>query len=637
MHRPRSFRARRPRSTPWPAALALLVPAAAQGAAFLPGSDPPDPPTGEAPAPAPPPEPAGSGIRFEFGPWRSGGSLTLDLRRLHFEDGRQATQQVVSTDLEVANYVFQPWFVQFRAGVGLLLVNERASGADAPPDDDRSTALTGRLQLVVFPASRFPFEFRADASDTRASGDTLGSDYRSLRVGASQSWRPEVGNQSVSVNVDHSRLTARDGSTDTLNLLAASAVTQFTDHAVELGAQWSENQRDDTGDRSRLSLLSARHGFRPANELRVETLATWNDVRLRAAGNEAGSEVRQLSSVLSWRPHEGEPLYVADQPLVLGASARWVDSRAVGADEASAVRAVNATLGATQELSRSWRATASVAGGRVQGPSFAATSANASGSLSWTSPSVEVMGWRWTPTASANGGLARSSGEPTRKLVGVQAGHSLARDVLLGEGEGLALSFSQSAAALRESASSADSRALVHSASLYWQDAGDGQRQSFVGLSMSDSRNWSQDDGRFQLVNLQWSQRLAFSRFSSGSANITLQGSRSDSTQLDAFTGQTREQSSGWQRFYSVGINFEQQRAFGVPRLRYTLAANANSQQLERRSLGDIDAPRERITASIENRLDYAVGRLETRLAARAARVDGRTVASIILRAQRRF
>lgn len=631
MHRPRRFRSR------LPAALALLLPAGAQAAAFLPGADPPDPPTGEAaPPPAGAAEPEGAGIRFEFGPWRSGGTLTLDLRRLRFEDGRYATQQVVSGDVEFANYVFQPWFVQFRAGIGLLAVRERAA-ADAANDNDSSLAATGRLQLVVFPASRFPFELRADLTDTRTSGDTLVGDYRSLRVGASQSWRPEAGSQNVSVSVDHSRLTARDGSTDTLSTLAATGTTQQADHSVELGLNLSDNERSDSGDRSRLSLLSARHGFHPANELRVDTLASWNEVRLRAAGQEAGSDVRQLSTVLSWRPHEGEPLYVAEQPLVVGASARWVDSRAVGSDGGDAVRAVNATLGATQEFSREWRATASVSGGRVEGPSLRNQSANANGSLAWTGQPVPLAEWRWSPSASASGGLARATGEPLRKLAGAQAAHTLSRDLVLGEGEGLAFGLSQSAAVLRESRSDTDSHALVHAASLYWQDAGDGRHQSFAGLSLSDSRNWSREDGRFQLVNLQWTQRLVFSRYASGSANLTLQASRSDSTQLDAFSGETRQQSSGWQRFYSLGLNFEQQRAFGVPRLRYTLLASANSQQLERRSLGDIDAPRERVTASIENRLDHAIGRLETRLAARAARVEGRTVASLVARLQRRF
>jgi hypothetical protein len=62
-----------------------------------------------------------------------------------------------------------------------------------------------------------------------------------------------------------------------------------------------------------------------------------------------------------------------------------------------------------------------------------------------------------------------------------------------------------------------------------------------------------------------------------------------------------------------------------------------NSAQLERRADGDIDAPRERITESLENRLDYTIGRLDARLSARIARVEGRAVSAVFLRVQRRF
>ena len=64
---------------------------------------------------------------------------------------------------------------------------------------------------------------------------------------------------------------------------------------------------------------------------------------------------------------------------------------------------------------------------------------------------------------------------------------------------------------------------------------------------------------------------------------------------------------------------------------------DGHGQQIERRSAGDIDAPRERITESLEGRLDYAIGRLDTRLCARVARIDERTVAAVYARVQRRF
>jgi hypothetical protein len=121
------------------------------------------------------------------------------------------------------------------------------------------------------------------------------------------------------------------------------------------------------------------------------------------------------------------------------------------------------------------------------------------------------------------------------------------------------------------------------------------------------------------------------------SANLTLQATRNDAELLDVFTGQRRLSSDGWQRYTSGAISFESQRVFGVPRLRFTSVLSLNSQQLERREAGDFDAPLERVTESFEARLDWVVGRLDTRLSARLVRIDGRMVSALAARAVRRF
>lgn len=93
----------------------------------------------------------------------------------------------------------------------------------------------------------------------------------------------------------------------------------------------------------------------------------------------------------------------------------------------------------------------------------------------------------------------------------------------------------------------------------------------------------------------------------------------------------------GWRKYYSGTLTYENTRAFDVPRLRFTLLASANSQQLERRSEGDVDAPRERIDHLAEARLDYAIGRLDTRLTLRTAKVERRRADVLFFRVSRRF
>lgn len=612
-----------------------------QAAAYLPGQVDPDPPTGEL-APAVPAPPTSAPFEWRFAPWRSSGRIALDGRWLRLEDGSRALTTLLVNDNEWSSWLWQPWFVQVRAGLGLLAARDTVRGIDAPPSTSTSGALTGHATIAVFPLSRFPFELRADLSDSRVRGDTLGTDYRNWRFGFTQSYRPENGNDAYQLVYDHSRLHSDGLPDDSVDTLHATALRQVGPHAIELAGAWTRNQRDD-GDVSRIASLSARHAFQPSQALNVDTLATWNDARLTtgrgAARFENATDIRQLSSFVTWRPREGEWLGDPASPTVVTASARWVDAGSGDADVVRRVRAINASLGLTRELSRDWRFAASASGAQVE-PDEGVSASSATGALSlvWSPPPIPLGGeWRYGPTASGTLGGTRSSETGLRGTVGTQFVHGLTWMRFDESGESLSASLTQSLAALHETQPAPKSRAVAHSAAVFWQGAGDGTSQAFASLSASDARTWTPQPGRFQLVNVQLSRRTQLSRHLSWSANLTLQESRSDAVLLDPFTGLERRDSPGWQGSHSGALSVEHGRFLDVPRLRATLLVSANTQRFEQRALGDIDAPRERVTESVEGRLDYAIGRLEARLSARVATVEGRRAASLLARIQRRY
>lgn len=623
----------------------LLRSGSAGAAAFVPGLPEADAPTGATGRPEQAQVqavPAGNGIRWELAPLRYAGTVSLDGRWLRLEDGMRTTQGTVFNDIEFASYVWQPWFIQLRAGLGALASRDSARGEFSEPSHSTSTALTGRFSVAVFPVSRFPFELRAEVNDSRVRGDTIGSDYRSHRLSVSQSWRPEVGSENYNINLDYSRLQSGNGSEDTVTGLRGTALKQYNEHSFELSGQVSRNVRSDTDDRSRTALLTGRHTFHPASALHVDTLATWNDLRLRSGAAaerfESHTDVRQLSSFATWRPREGEWLYSPGSPLYLTGSARIIDAGTDAGLGEQRLRALNASLGASQELTREWRISGAVSGTVIE-PDTGTRSLSATGNAAVTySPEGLMVGqWRYTPSLGASGSANRSSEAGERYSLGAQAVHGLSRSYALGETDSLSVNLTQSLGVLRETQTAEVARALAHSASVFWQGTGEGLSQTYVGLSASDSRTWAQETGRFQLVNAQVTRRTQLTRHSSWSGNLTWQSTRSDTTQLDAFTGELRLSSPGWQRFYSGTLSYENQRFFDVPRLRYTVLLAVNSQQLESRAAGDIDAPRERISESLENRIDYSIGRLEARLTARLARVEGRSVASLFARVQRRY
>lgn len=635
---PKPWRRRARVLAPVAAALLLWRAGAVQAAAFLPGPVEPDPPTGDTVAAAEPLR-HGGGFRFEFVPWHVGGSVALDGRWLRLEDGLRTRHGALVGDVEFASYLWQPWFVQVRAGVGVLLARDRSDGAGSEGVTTTSGSTTGRFGLAVFPQSRFPFELQADVSDSRVQGDTLGTDYRSQRLSLTQSYRPENGNSSYQFVAERSRLSTEDGSDDSVSALRASALWQRGEHSVDAGAALTLNERSDTGERSRISQLSLRHSFQPAGTLHVDTLASWNDVQQRSGTlPEFGTDIRQVASFATWRPREGEPLYRPDAPLYVTGSARWVDAGVDSGEGAQRARSMNASLGLTQELSRTWRVFAAGSGTLVDSDS-APRSGAVTGNLGaqWTSEGVPLGDWRWLPSAGTSIGATRASGTALRHTLTTQANHGVVRSIVLGEGETISLNATQSLGVLKDSETATASRTLAHSASLFWQSSASGTTQSYAGITLSESRTQADEDGRFRLVNLQFSRRTQINRHASWSGHLTLQATCSDTEQLDALTGLRSSAEASWQHYGSGTLSYEHQRAFGVPRLRFSALLSVNSAQLERRADGDIDAPRERVTESLENRLDYTIGRLDARLSARIARVEGRVVLAVFLRVQRRF
>ena len=298
---------------------------------------------------------------------------------------------------------------------------------------------------------------------------------------------------------------------------------------------------------------------------------------------------------------------------------------------------MNASIGVSQDLSRDWRASAALSVNALQGAGLPeASGVLTNGTLTWVPMGGTWGVWRYSPSAAATLSAGTDSGLGKRAQAGLQGSHSLSRDASLAGGM-VSISLSQSAGVLYETLERRNSSALAHSLGVSWQSQGEGGRQSLVGLSLSDSRTWSDGSGSFQFINLQLSQRQQLSRYSQWSANLTAQAFRNRSTEIDVFTGERRLLVTGWQPYYSGSLNLEQGRLWGVPRLRHTLLLGVSSQQLESRAFGDVDAPTQHISESFESRLDYSIGRLEARLSARAARIDGRWVAALVARLQRHF
>jgi len=629
-------------------AQALLI-----AAAIVPERREPDPPTGPLAAATPQaaavaPTAAGSGtstdtsgngIRWRLAPIAFGGNLALDERRTRTDDGSSSRQTLLSTNFDLATYIWQPWFVQLRGGAGLLLAQGSQTDAGGERRGDDSTAWTGRFGLLVFPASRFPFELRGDVSDSRTNGDFVGSDYRSRRLTASQSYRPPASSDSYNLTYEQSTLSSARLPDDTVRSVRGLMTSTRGSHSFELSGSRTLNERDATDDASRVTALAARHNYRPNHALTVDNLATYNEARVRAPALELATEIRQLSSFATWRPQQGDRLFSRDHPFYLTGSVRLVESRTGSAEATAETRSFNGTVGASYDVTRHLRASGGVSVSEIAIADESTTLATETIALTYVPDALTFGRWRYTPSAAVNASGTQGAAEGDRANFGAQFAHGLSRH-WTGGGSSVSFNVSQSAGAVRDTLRSDVDRTLGHSAALNWQSGGGSASQSFVGVSASDSRGYGETRSAFQLVNLQFTLRTQLTRTASWSGSLTAQATRA---RFDAVAsgplppGPPVTADDGWRKYYSGTLTYENTRAFDVPRLRFTLLASANSQQLERRSEGDVDAPRERIDHLAEARLDYAIGRLDTRLTLRTAKVERRRADVLFFRVSRRF
>jgi hypothetical protein len=621
------------------AGVSLLKWTGAHAAAFEPGTSTASV-VAAIPAQAPDAQAQGTGIQWQLAPLVYSGSLSLDGRWQHARAGQSLRQFLTIGDINFSTHVWQPWFVQLRFGLGFVLARDRLEEAGLPTRSSSQPSATGRFAVSVFPMSRFPFELRAEVGDSRVRGDAIGNDFRTERLTLTQAYAPESGDSQYTLMVDRGQRTTFDGAKEVVSDITGTATRHWDDHQLNVHAQHLVNQFSHTGSETRNSALSLNH-HRGDASFQTNSLASWNRARFvdgdPAMAFDLSTDIRQLSTFASWRPRAGEWLYAEQSPTQLTASARVLQTRHSGAGGDLDQQSLNLALGLAKDLTPEWRLAGNTAASVFRsGEQASSHFASASLGLSYAPAALPWGAWRYAPSLGVSAGLSQSSQDGGRRSLVVQAAHALSRSHELGENDSVSLSFSQDLSVSRESERAAETRQLVHASSVSWQGYGGDASQSYASLTLSDARTQAETESSFQLFNLQLSRRTQLSRDASWSGNVTLQASRSHDGMANTLPADPFNRFAS-QRFYSGSLTYEHQRAFGVPRLRFSTTLTVNSQQLDNRTPGDFDSPPEAVTQSIEGRFDYSIGRLNTYLTLRWAEVDQRRLASLFFRVQRQF
>jgi hypothetical protein len=587
----------------------------------------PPPAADPAPTPSPPRPPSAPIIarpayapeQWQLAPIRLWGDIGYDFRRSSMEGQSKFTRHSVIANLNASTYIYEPWFAVVNLGLGLTasrLNDSELSGSDK--------YATGYARFNLFPISRFPFEARFLRSENGTDTD-LGAEqtYRLTRYGVTQRYRSEDGRDQYSASFDRFTQDSTSVGKDIQNALQLDANFRLRrDHELQVLGTWNHNRRVNTAERNDYETLLARHAFRPDATLSWENSANLTHTDSRFASAESDLRIFQLSSVAFWRPES--------RPLTVSGSVRLFSLDNGTGQDSNTTRVVNASVGANYMFSRNLRA--------LGGVSLTDTDANGqhnrtaigTAGATYQGDTIDFGKFRYDWFASGTG--IETTGAPDRNGFSFNGtfGNSLSRGIDLGNGGTLSFNVAQNVTALT-GVQIEGSQQLFHSGSITWRKRDpESAATSFIRLSATDSRYLNGQREKLQLVNLQLTRTLELGRDRALSGNLTFQTTRrySERPGFDTSFNQGKPESS-----VSGELNYRHQNFLGVQRLVFFSQLRLNRQEL----IQVIGAPNERELRSWENRLDYNIGRLETRLLARVAEIDGTQQWLVMFRATRRF
>lgn len=580
---------------------------------------------------------AAQGLHWQAPPLSWAGSVAYDHRIDRSAGATEQVQQLLTARIGASSWLVQPWLATLNGQLGLTAAR---SSAATPGMDSGERFVTGQGQLNLFPRSRFPFELRYEASDSRIDPNLAQTlSYTSRELALTQRYRPESGIWQVGAGYTRREQAGPEFGRDEQRIWSLDASATLGQHHLALNWADQRAQRELRAEQAVFHSVVARHSYAPSQEWQIETSGNWT--RSEGPLLAGGSEVRmvQAGTLAFWRPQ--------GQPFTFSASLRGLELH----DELDGGHLLtqSASLGASWAITDALRLVASSSANRVESGSLQENSIANSVGANWQSQPLALGPFRYDWYAGMSANDLRASRVQEQAWSG-QLGHTLSRHWSAG-GQLWQWSLGQSLSAQHSRISGASgvngasggtgevgtdpvntsrTRLDTHSTALTWQSPG--TRHAYARASISDARELGGGGARFQLLNLQASGQFELDRWRTLTGDLTWQQVRqsTDTSELTpALVAGTRYGS----RMVGGELNYLHRRFWGQPGLR--LGARLRVARDVLHATQTLALLPDRETRMAELRLDYQIGKLETGLLLRRAEFDGQWRDLLMWRIQR--
>jgi hypothetical protein len=567
----------------------------------------------------------------------------------YFQSGGSGNSLTIfnNLNLQASSFIVAPYIAQWSGLLGASSTGTTFTSPTGPALKSDSSAMNFGGSVNVFPMSRFPFSGNLSRSTSMSRSGESTSPSTSTAVGMRQQYRTEDGRDNYAFNFNRNNVTTGIAAATSSSVVSSFGGSYSTSKEFEFGHFLEGNHNlaanfngssatsnPATQDAKQFS-ANLNHGWNVHEDLSVNNMLTFakSDVNFFQGNTPTKNDSTILlgTTGFTWRPIE-------DLPLTLTGGGNFSRTHTLNNNTPSDLSNLNGFVATMYQFNKNLTATGNASISSVESSGLRSTSSVQAASVSYSGDplvfSEFTYGW------GTGGGLNHSSSSSGTSEVGssVSASHNLSRAIAFGEYGAVNLTAGQSVS--HSTAKQGGTTSLSNSAGAAWQ-ANYGEQltanlSTNVSLSTSSGVGGSNQfrtatlmgGGAYQIssraavtinANLSWSQSLI-----SNSTSQVLNG-----LQVNAST----PQSNG-----SFSLGYTHQSPFSIRNLNYT-GTLMRFQSFSNQNVAGAGALQinDQGSTSIQQLVDYRVGRLIFRLSNSLIDQAGKKSASIFGSVTREF
>ena len=548
------------------------------------------------------------------------GSLGYTYRSLSSSSDDDTVSNQVRGTLNARSYIWQPWFATADAHVAMTQDNTEFGDNST----NKTTIVTGDLDLNVMPRSRAPFQLTYRTSDSRVDMTTAASplttlgdkEYNTTRLGLKQSYYTEKGDR-YQARYDNSSWSTDSGQSYDDEMVSLEMNLARPKQRLIAKTSYQTTEQSQTNRESDNLIVNIDHFWYPTRDLRADSMFSLYNYDVTSTQPPLGTnqgdyttDLKQLSNFWFWRPK--------NRLMSVSGGVRVYDLSGTTTGNETTLRSVNATAGMFYQYTKHIRFDASLDVSSTENADDQAVGSKERGGALYQSDILDIFSgftYQWYATGSAQN---QETEDESFQSLTAKLGHDANKLWILGETSTLRLTLSQS---VNESTQTGDAdssiQRLDHSVSLGWDQTKWGGT-TLVQMTVRDGRDFGDSESQEQFVNFQAVRNQPIDRSSTLSGNLTIQSVHhrfdniNDGSTVTTTTGQ---------------INYQHSRLFGVTQLHFLSDLRISKAATEA----------EDDRAEWENRLDYNIGLLDISLSWRRIDTETEDFDLLYLQATRRF